>query len=80
MPKRKIYLLYVVLISIPLAVAILTLYMAIDLGPISVVMPIYGLNAMLTALLGIVILRESITKGRLIGAFAAVGAIVLLSL
>ena len=78
-PGQKIYLVYALLISIPLAVAILTLYMAIDRGPISVVMPIYGLNAMLTALLGIVILRESVTVAKVIGLVLAMTAVVLLS-
>ena len=78
-PEQKIYLLYAVLISIPLTVAILTLYMAIDRGPVSVVMPIYGLNAMLTALLGIIILRESVTVVRVIGLVLAMTAVVLLS-
>ncbi len=78
-PEQKIYLLYAVLISIPLTVAILTLYMAIDRGPVSVVMPIYGLNAMLTALLGIIILHESVTVARVIGLVLAMTAVVLLS-
>ncbi|MFC1911778.1 EamA family transporter [Chloroflexota bacterium] len=78
-PEQKIYLVYALLISIPLAIAVLTLYMAIDKGPLSVVMPIYGLNTMLTALLGILILRESVNVERVIGVVSAIAAIVLLS-
>ena len=77
--EQKIYLVYALLISIPLAVAVLTLYMAIDRGPLSVVMPIYGLNTMLTALLGVLILRESVTLERGIGLVLAMTAVVLLS-
>ena len=78
-PEQKIYLLYALLISIPLAIAVLTLYMAIDKGPLSVVMPIYGLNTMLTAILGISILHESVTLERGIGLVLAMTAVVLLS-
>jgi len=78
-PQQKIYWVYAILISIPAAVAILALYMAIDRGPVSVVMPIYGLNGMMTAFLGVLILRESVTVERVVGLILAVAAIVLLS-
>ena len=78
-PEQKIYLLYAVLISIPMAIGILALYMAIDRGPLSVVMPIYGLNGMMAAILGILVLRESVSVERVIGLVLAVAAIVLLS-
>ncbi len=78
-PQQKVYLLYALLIAIPLAIGILALYMAIDKGPVSVVMPIYGLNGMMTAFLGILILRESVTVERVLGLVLAVAAIVLLS-
>ena len=79
MPEQKVYFWYAILIGIPMAIAILTLYMAIAKGPVSVVMPIYGLNAMVTALLGILILHEPVTVPRVLGLVLAVAAIVLLS-
>ena len=79
-PKRKIYLLYTLLVAIPLSVALIALYTAIALGPMSVVMPVYGLSVLVTAFLGIVVLREKITVARLLGLALAAGAIILLSL
>ncbi len=79
MPEQKIYVLYAILISIPMVVAVLTLYLAIAKGPVSVVMPIYGLNAMVTALLGIIVLHEPVTVPKVVGLVLAVAAIALLS-
>lgn len=79
-PKRKIYLLYSFLVAVPLSVALIALYTAIANGPMSVVMPIYGLNVLVTALLGILFLREKVTPVRLLGLILAVAAIILLSL
>ena len=79
MPEQKIYLLYAFLIGLPLAIAVLMLYIAIAKGPVSVVMPIYGLNAVVVALLGLVILREPLTIERGLGLALATAAIVLLS-
>ena len=79
MPEQKVYFWYAILIGIPMAIAILTLYMAIAKGPVSVVMPIYGLNATVTALLGILILHEAVTVPKVLGLVLAVVAIILLS-
>jgi len=79
MPEQKVYVGYAILIGIPMAIAVLTLYLAIARGPVSVVMPIYGLNAMVTALLGIVVLHEPVTVPKVVGLVLAVAAIVLLS-
>ena len=79
MPEQKIYLWYAILIGVPMAIGVLTLYIAIGKGPVSVVMPVYGLNAMVTALLGILILHEPITIKKGFGIVLAVIAIVLLS-
>ena len=62
-----------------MAIAILTLYMAIARGPVSVVLPIYALNAMVAALLGILILHEPVSVQKVLGLVLAVAAIVLLS-
>lgn len=79
-PKRRIYLVHSFLVSVPLVIALLTIYIAIARGPVSVVMPVYGLNALVTALLGMVVLREKISRQRVLGLIFAVSAIVLLSL
>ncbi len=79
MPEQKVYIGYAILIGIPLAIAILTLYLAIAKGPVSVVMPIYGLNAMVTVILGIIVLHEPVTIPKVAGLVLAVVAIVLLS-
>jgi transporter family protein len=77
-PEQKMYLLYTLLIVVFLAIGVLTLYIAIQRGPISVVMPIYGLNAMITAVLGILFLHEAVSVGKVVGLALATAAIVLL--
>ena len=79
LPKRKIYTVYALIISIPMVIGLIAYYSAIALGPVSVVTPIYGLNAMVTALLGIFVLREKVSVMRALGLVLAVAAIVLLS-
>ena len=79
-PERRIYILHSFLVSIPLVIALLAIYIAIARGPVSVVLPVYGLNALVTAFLGITVLREKISLQRVLGLICAVSAIVLLSL
>lgn len=78
-PKRKKHMLYALIVSIPMVIGLIAYYSAIDRGPVSVVTPIYGLNAMVTAFLGIFILREKVSVTRVLGLILAVTAIVLLS-
>ena len=77
-PEQKMYLVYTFLIVVFLAIGVLTLYIAIQRGPISVVMPIYGLNAMITAILGILFLHEAVSAEKVLGLGLAMAAIVLL--
>ncbi len=79
MPEQKIYIVYAILIGIPMAIAVLSLYIAIAKGPVSVVMPIYALNAMVTVILGIIILHEPVSVTKVTGLVLAVVAIILLS-
>ena len=79
-PKRRIYLVHSFLVSVPLVIALLAIYIAIARGPVSVVLPVYGLNALVTAFLGIIVLREKVSLQRVLGLICAVSAIVLLSL
>ena len=79
LPKRKIYTFYALIISIPMVIGLIAYYSAIARGPVSVVTPIFGLNAMVTAFLGIFVLREKVSVMRVLGLILAVAAIVLLS-
>ena len=80
LPKRRIYIVYSLLISIPVAVGILTLYIAISRGPVSIVMPTIGVNSMIAVLLGIFILREKLTLSKALGVLLALVSVVLLNL
>ena len=77
-PDQPIYLGYTFLIVVLLAVGVLTLYMAIQRGPVLVVMPIYGLNTMITASLSIIFLNETVSVEKVLGLVFAIAAIVLL--
>lgn len=77
-PEQPIYLVYAFLIVLLLAVGVLTLYMAIQRGPVLVVMPVYGLNTLITAFLSILILQETISVEKVLGLIFAVAAIILL--
>ncbi|MBI4286736.1 MAG: EamA family transporter [Chloroflexi bacterium] len=78
-PAQPIYWWYAILIAVPMTVGAITLYMAIQKGPLSIVMPIYALNAMVVALLGILILHEPVSVPKVIGLVLAFAAIILLS-
>lgn len=78
-PPDKLYLGYTILTGIPLAIALITLYVALARGPVSVVMPIYGLNAFVVALLGILVLHEPVSVEKGLGLLFAVLAIILLT-
>lgn len=62
-----------------LSVGILGYYRALSLGPVSVVVPIFGLFIVTSSLLGVVFLEESLTARKLVGIVFAVVAIVLTS-
>ena len=80
LPKPKIYIVYSLIVAVPVSIGILFLYLAIERGPVSIVMPIIGINSMVAVLLGISILRERVTIRKGLGVLLAVAAIVLLSL
>jgi transporter family protein len=80
LPKRKIYIVYSLIISVPISIGLIILYLAIERGPVSIVMPIIGINSMVAVLLGISILRERVTIRKGLGVLLAVAAIILLSL
>lgn len=71
---------YILAWGITLAVGILAYYRALELGPVSVVVPIYGLFIAVSSVIGIVALEESLTLRKGLGIGFAVLAVVLMSL
>jgi transporter family protein len=72
------YLVYALLASLLLSVGIIALYIAIQKGPVSIVIPVFSLNAVVAAVLGILFLEEVITIEKVIGIGLATAAIFLL--
>lgn len=66
--------------GVVLAVAVSSFFRALELGPASVVVPIYGTFVVGGAVLGVLFLGEPMTWQKLAGIAAAVSGIVLLSL
>ena len=71
--------LYVGLAGLILSVSIISYYLALSRGPVSIVAPIFAMNFAVAGILGILFLGESITVTRLAGLALAAGAIVLLT-
>ncbi len=71
---------YVVGWGVALAIGLLAYYRALELGPVSVVVPIYGLFIAVSSVIGIVFLEETLTVRKAAGIGFAVLAIVLMSL
>ncbi|MDQ2050480.1 EamA family transporter [Natronolimnohabitans sp. A-GB9] len=63
-----------------LAVGLLAYYRALELGPVSVVVPIYGLFIAVSSVIGIVALEEALTPRKGLGIVFAVLAVVLMSM
>ncbi|WP_408959454.1 EamA family transporter [Natrinema sp. 74] len=62
-----------------LTVGLLTYYRALALGPVSIVVPIYGLFIVVSSLVGIVAFDETVTARKLASIALSVLAIVLMS-
>lgn len=71
---------YIVAWGAILAVALLAYYRALELGPVSVVVPIYGLFIAVSSVIGFIALDETLTRRKAAGIGFAVLAIVLMSL
>lgn len=71
---------HIVAIGVLLTVGLLTYYRALDLGPVSIVVPIYGLFIAISSIIGIVAFDEAVTARKVAGIAFAVLAIVLMSL
>lgn len=65
--------------GVVLAVAIISYYKALELGPISSVVPIYGMSIALSSLIGFLVMGERLTPAKGLGLLCALLAILLLS-
>lgn len=68
---------YVYVAGVFLTVGILTYTAALELGPVSVVVPIFGMFIVGSSALGIIFLDETLSPARVAGIICAVAAIVL---
>ena len=71
--------LYVYVAGVALAVGILAYYRALELGPVSVVVPIFGMFIVGSAAVGVAFLDESLTARKVVGVALAVVAVYLVS-
>jgi transporter family protein len=70
---------YVALAGFFLFVGILAYYRALSLGPVSVVSPIFGMFLVLSSVIGIAFLNESLTVRKVAGIGLAIVAVYLVS-
>jgi transporter family protein len=70
---------YVVLAGLFLFVGILAYYRALSLGPVSVVSPIFGMFLVLSSVIGIAFLNESLTARKVAGIGLGIVAVYLVS-
>ncbi|WP_254763136.1 EamA family transporter [Natrinema marinum] len=71
---------YIAALGVLLTVGLLTYYRALALGPVSVVVPIYGLFIVVSSLVGIVAFDEAVTARKLAAIGLSVLAIALMSM
>ena len=70
----------IVVSGVLLTVGLLTYYRALALGPVSIVVPIYGLFIVVSAAVGVAAFDEAVTPRKLAGIAASVVAIALISI
>jgi transporter family protein len=70
---------YIYAAGVFLAVGILAYYRALALGPVSVVVPIFGMFIVGSAVVGVVVFDESVTARKGVGVALAVVAVYLVS-
>jgi len=70
---------YVLLAGVCLTVGILAYYRALSLGPVSVVSPIFGMFLVLSSVIGIALLNESLTARKAAGIALGLVAVYLVS-
>lgn len=74
-PDRR----YVIAAGLCLAVGIVAYYRALKLGPVSVVVPVFGLFIVTSSIIGILFLEEALTLRKGLGIALAVLAVYLVS-
>ncbi len=77
---RHQYSLHVVLMGILLAIGLMSYYRAIALGPVSVVVPIFGLFIVISSFVGILAFEERVTPRKVAAIGLSVVAIVLMTI
>ncbi|WP_049985408.1 EamA family transporter [Halobellus rufus] len=70
---------YVAIAGVCLTVGILAYYRALSLGPVSVVSPIFGMFLVVSSVLGIAFLNESLTARKALGIGLGIVAVYLVS-
>lgn len=70
---------HVLATGVLLAVALLAFYRALAVGPVSVVVPVYGLFIVASSVVGVAVLDEQVTPRKAAGVLLAVVAIYLTS-
>ena len=70
---------YALLAGACLAVGILAYYRALATGPVSVVVPVFGLFIVTSSLLGVAVLDEPLTLRKVVGVLFAVLAVILVA-
>lgn len=71
---------HLVAMGVLLTVGLLTYYRALALGPVSIVVPIYGLFIVISSLVGLVVFDETVTVRKLAAIGLSVVAIALMSM
>lgn len=71
---------YIVAMGVLLTIGLLTYYRALALGPVSIVVPIYGLFIVISSVVGLVVFDETVTVRKLAAIGLSVVAIALMSL
>ncbi|MGM0388460.1 MAG: EamA family transporter [Natrinema limicola] len=70
---------YILVMGVLLTIGLLTYYRALALGPVSIVVPIYGLFIVVSSVVGIVAFEETVTARKLAAIALSVLAIALMS-
>ncbi|PGF15426.1 multidrug transporter [Natrinema sp. CBA1119] len=71
---------HLVAMGVLLTIGLLTYYRALELGPVSIVVPIYGLFIVISSLVGLVVFDETVTVRKLAAIGLSVVAIALMSM
>ena len=71
--------LFLLLAGIVLSCSVISFYMALSRGPVTAVLPIFGMNVAVASVLGFLVLGEPVNASRISGLILAGGAVFLLT-